>query len=40
MPEDADGALPVDDLDADNPDEWRDICDDESFDPHGEDDDG
>lgn len=27
MPEDEDGRLPVED-DADNPDEWRDVCDD------------
>jgi len=41
MPEDEHGELPEGDgLAHDNPDEWRDICDDETADPHAEEDDG
>jgi hypothetical protein len=42
MPEDEHGELPVCDPNAepDNPDEWRDACDDPTDDPHSEDDDG
>jgi hypothetical protein len=39
MPEDEDGELP-EDTDIDKPDEWRDVCDDPSADPHSEDEDG
>jgi hypothetical protein len=39
MPENEDGELDVDD-DCDKPDEWRDVCDDPSYDPDSEDDDG
>jgi hypothetical protein len=39
MPEDEDGKLP-EDSDIDDPDEWRDVCDDPSADPHSEDDNG
>lgn len=28
MPEDADGRIPIEEFDHDNPDEWRDACDD------------
>lgn len=34
MPEDGDEA------DCDDPDAWRDVCDDPTADPHGENDDG
>lgn len=37
MPEDEGGQLPVDEIDHDRPDEWRDVCDDPV--PWGEDDD-
>lgn len=39
IPEEGNGQIPVDD-DHDKPDAWRDVCDDETCDPHQEDDDG
>lgn len=40
MPENEAGEVPFadPDTDHDNPDEWRDVCDDETADPHEEDD--
>jgi hypothetical protein len=39
MPENEDGELPID-IDHDNPDEWRDVADDDPTWPNEEDDDG
>jgi len=41
MPEDENGELPLaDGFEYDDPDEWRDVCDDETADPHEEEQDG